>query len=339
MSGFERRARWRLVALAVALLVLWFLASAGGTPREEQALAERVQAAQRFLVDWRASNGTGSQAVVDPWGCGLIGVEWSDTTTTLGRLESKRTACNPAWAGQFLRWYREAGLQAGDSVAVYSSASFPGLLLSAWLAAEAAGLEPLVVVSLGASTWGANHPELPWPAIEAALQRNGHLDGRADFYSLGGGGEAGGGLSPEAVARLRAAALARGVPLLEADRLDGMVEAKTELLAANDVRLLVSIGGPQSSLGDDPHALRFPPGLTFPQQARNAGNGVVAAALEAGLPVLHLLNIEALARRVGIPFDAAPGSALPRRVHPAWALVGLALFLGVLLTHRRWRLV
>ena len=207
------------------------------------------------------------------------------------------------------------------------------------LAAEAAGLEPLVVVSLGASTWGANHPELPWPAIEAALEQNGYLGGRADFYSLGGGGEAGGGLLPEAVAGLRAAARSRGVPLLEADSLAGMVQAKSRLLGSNGVRLLVTIGGPHSSLGDDPEALRFPPGLVFPEQVRNAGNGVVAAALEAGLPVLHLLNIEGLARRVGIPFDAAPGSGLPPRVHPAWALVGLALFLGVLFTHRRWRLV
>ena len=339
MSGFEGQARRRLVALACALLALWFLAPAGGASREEQALAERVQAAQQFMSAWRASNGTASQADVDPWGCGLIGVEWSDTTTTLGRLESKRTACNPAWAIQFLRWYREAGLAPGDRVAVYSSASFPGLLLSAWLAAEAAGLEPLVVVSLGASTWGANHPDLPWPVIEAALQQSGHLDGRADFYSLGGGGEIGGGLSTGAVARLRAAALSRGVPLLEAGNLDGMVEAKAELLGANDVRLLVTIGGPHSSLGDDPEALHFPPGLTLPDQARNAGAGVVAVALEAGVPVLHLLHIEGLARRVGIPFDAAPGPGLSRRIHPAWALAGLALFLGVLLTHRRWRLV
>lgn len=339
MSGFERRARWRLVALAAALSVLWALASTGGRSPEEQALEERVRAAQEYLSAWRAANDTASPVDVDPRGCGLIGVEWSDTTTTLGRLESKRTACHPAWAGQFLRWYREAGLGEGDRVAIYSSASFPGLLLAAWLAAEAAGLEPLVVVSLGASTWGANHPELPWPEIEAALRRSGHLEGRADFYTLGGGGETGGGLSPQAIDRLRAAARSGGVPLLEAGSLDAMADAKAELLEANGVRLLVTIGGPHTSFGDDPDALNFTPGLVFPGQARHAGNGVVARSLDAGIPVLHLLNIEALARRVGIPFDAAPGAWSPRRVHPAWALAGLALFLGVLLTHRRWRLV
>lgn len=339
MSGFARGARWRLAGLAAALSVLWWLATAGGPAPEERALGERVQAAQQFLVSWRITNGTASESDIDTRGCGLIGVEWSDMTTTLGRLESKRTACDPAWAAQFLRWYREAGLEAGDRVAIYSSASFPGLLLSAWLAAEAAGLQTLVVVSLGASTWGANHPELPWPEIEAALRRGGYLKGRADFYSLGGGGEVGGGLSPGAVARLRAVAQSHGIPMLEADSLDGMVEAKAGLLGANGVRLLVSIGGPQSSLGDDPDALRFRPGLHVPGAARHAGNGVVARALETGIPVLHLLNIEGLARSVGIPFDGEPGLVPPRHVHPAWALAGLALFLGVLLTHRRWRLV
>ena len=339
MSGFATRARWRLVALAGALSVLWLLATAGGPPPEDRALWERVRAAQQFLAAWRNANGTASATDVDPWACGLIGLEWSEITTTLGRLESKHTACNPAWAVQFLRWYREAGLEAGDRVAIYSSASFPGLLLSAWLAAEEAGLEPLVVVSLGASTWGANHPDAPWPVIEAALQQNGFLQGRADFYTLGGGGEAGGGLSAEAIARLRTAARARGVPLLEAGSLEDMVKAKTELLSADDTRLLVTIGGPHSSLGDDPDALHFAPGLSLPGEVRYAGNGVVAAALEAGVPVLHLLNLEVLARRVGIPFDAAPRVGSRHRVHPAWSLAGLALFLGVLLTHRRWRLV
>ena len=38
MSGFERRARWRLVALAVALLALWWIASAGSAALRASAL-------------------------------------------------------------------------------------------------------------------------------------------------------------------------------------------------------------------------------------------------------------------------------------------------------------
>jgi poly-gamma-glutamate system protein len=269
----------------------------------------------------------------------MIGVEWSELTTTLGSLEAKRSACDPAWALQFLRWYRAAGLAPGDAVAIYSSASFPGMLLNAWLAAEAAGLQTLVVVSLGASTWGANHPDAPWPVLEVALRRGGFLPGRANFYTLGGSGEVGGGLSAAAIARFRDAAGSAGVEILEARELADMVELKSDLLRAQGAGLLVTIGGPHSSLGDDPEALRFPPGLSRPGGALPAGNGVVARVLDEGTPVVHVLDIRRLSQRAGLPFDAPYGRRAPLHLSPGWALFGLALFFGVVLTHRRWRLV
>lgn len=339
MSDFARKARIRLVALAVGMAALYGLADPFGLSLEERALWERVRAAQQHLVDWRDARGSASPAEVDPAGCGMIGVEWSELTTTLGSLEAKRSACNPAWALQFLRWYRDVGLAPGDGVAIYSSASFPAMLLNAWMAADAAGLRPLVVVSLGASTWGANHPDAPWPVLEMALRRGGHLSRPADFYTLGGGGEVGGGLSPAALERLEEAARAAGVELLRSGRLEDMVDLKAALLDDHGSGLLVTIGGPHSSLGDDPAALRFPPGLNRPGDALPSGNGVAARALEAGIPVVHVLDLRALSRRVGLPFDATTRPRAPLGLSPAWALAGLGLFFTVLLTHRRWRLV
>ena len=70
-----------------------------------------------------------------------------------------------------------------------------------------------------------------------------------------------------------------------------------------------------------------------------AGNGVIGRALDSGLPVIHMLNTRELSGRSGIPFDVAPGRKAPLRLNPWWSLVALALFFGVLLAHRRWRLV
>lgn len=336
---FAVRSRFSLLALAAAMLVLWLLAAPSVPTAGERALWDKVRAAQQHLVDWRKVNGTSAAVSADPRGCGLIGVEWSPITTTLGDLEAKRTACDPAWAIRFLRWYRELGLEAGDRIAIYSSASFPGLLYSSLAAAESYGLEPFVIVSLGASTWGANHPDAPWPVLAAELRRGGFLRSRADFYTLGGNSETGGGMAPEGRQLLRAAAFKAGVGVLDADGLEDMTGFKTDLLASEQVRLLVNIGGSHANLGGDPDVLELDPGLHLPGGDAPAGNGVIGRALESGVPVIHALNIRELAGRSGIPFDALAPASAPADVRPFWLLTALALFFGVLLTHRRWRLV
>jgi poly-gamma-glutamate system protein len=337
-TRFARTARGRLLLLAIMLASLWLLADPLAMSAGEQALWEKVRSAQLHLCDWRARQGIETPEESDPWGCGLIGLEWSGITTTLGDLESKRTACNPAWAVQFSRWFNDLELAPGDPVAIYSSASFPGLLLSAVAAAEAAQLEPLLVVSLGASTWGANHPDAPWPTLEAELRRGGFITNTADFYTLGGGAELGHGMGAENIALLHDAAGSAGVGVLTAPGLAEMVTLKSELLAAHHARLLVNIGGSQANLGDDDEILRLSRGLVPSSERNQAGNGVIAYAMQNDIPVIHMLNIRGIANAVGIPYDAAPSRAAPLRIGPWWSAAGLLIFLIALVTHRRWRL-
>lgn len=339
MTDTRNTSGLKLLALAAVMAVLWFLAAVDAPSEQEQRLWNRLQAAQSHMSMWRTASGTAAPDGMDRYGCGLIGVEWSGITTTLGSLEAKRTACNPAWAVRFARWFDEAGLVPGDTVAIYASGSFPGMLLNALAAAESMQLDPLLVVSLGASTWGANHPEAPWPLLAAELRRGGYLSTVADFYTLGGDAETGGGMAPEGVSLLRTAAGSVGVEILSAAGLAEMVSLKADLLQERDARFLVSIGGSHANLGGDPAVLGLAPGLHRPGGPGTAGNGVMARALDSGIPVLHMLNIRALADREGVAFDSAPSRVAPARIRPLWALLGLALFFGVLLTHRRWRLV
>jgi len=290
------------------------------------------------LSQWRQANGTAATPESDPWQCGLVGIEWSAITTTLGDLSSKRTACNPAWAVQFSRWFRELGLEPGDHIAIYSSGSFPGLLLNAIAATEAMQLQPLLIVSLGASTWGANQPDTPWPVLAAELRRSGFISKRADFYTLGAGAELGHGMSPEGQDLLREAAAESGVELLSAAGLQQMIALKMELLEGFGSELLINIGGSQANLGDAPDILRLTPGVVPANEVDTAGNGVVGLAMRDGIHVIHMLNIHDIASRYGIPYDVAPRKSAPRRGRIVWPLTGLALFLVVLFTHRRWKL-
>ena len=305
---------------------------------QEQRLWEKVRSAQQHVSQWRNQNGSAATEDTDPWGCGLIGVEWSGITTTLGELGSKRTACNPAWAIQFSRWFGELGLEPGDHIAIFSSASFPGLLLNALAAAEFMELKPLLIVSLGASTWGANHPDSPWPVLAGELRRSGYTHKRADYYTLGGGAELGHGLAPEGEVLLRNAARGAGVELLTAGNLEEMIAVKTELLERHQSRLLVSIGGSHANLGDDHEVLRLQTGLVPASEIDLAGNGVIGSAMRNNIPVIHVLNIKSLGKITGIPYDRPPRKMAPTQVSIWWSGIGVVVFLVILLRHKRWRL-
>jgi len=324
--------------LATAMAGLWYLAAPGVLIPEERLLWERVRAAQQHLSQWREHDSAAESLESDPWNCGLIGLEWSGITTTLGDLSSKRTACNPAWAIQFSRWFREQGLKPGDHIAIYSSGSFPGLLLSAVAAAEAMELKPLLIVSLGASTWGANHPDYPWPVLAAELRRSGFIRTRADYYTLGGGAEMGQGLAPEGEALLRKAAKEAGVELLEAGKLEEMTALKTKLLEKHRPRLFVNIGGSHANLGDAHEVLKLHTGLVPVTDIDLAGNGIIGVAMRGNIPVIHMLNVKSISNLVGIPYDSAPRKMAPTRVSKWWSFTGVILFLTVVLRHRRWRL-
>lgn len=337
MSGFSLSVRLKLMLLAVLMGGLWYMAAPAEWSPEERQLWEKVHAAEVHMAQWREQNGTAVPADSDPWRCGLIGVEWSGITTTLGELASKRTACNPAWAVRFHRWFREQGLVKGDAIAIYSSSSFPGLLLNALAAAEALELKTLLIVSLGASTWGANHPEAPWPRLAAELRRGGFVNKRADYYTLGGDEELGKGMTPEGEALLRTAAEYAGVELLPANSLEEMITRKSELLEQQKVKMLINIGGSHANMGDDLAVLRLQTGLLSTASPGRAGNGVIGFAVSRDIPVIHMLNIKHLATRVGIPYDSEPRKRAPAGISIWWSIMGLVLFFTVVLTHKRWR--
>ncbi len=328
-------AKIKLLLLAAVMVAVWLLAAPASLTTEEQRLWERVRAAQLHLAQWRRASGADTPAAHDPWQSGLIGVQWSAITTTAGDLAAKRTACNPSWALQFNRWFDALDLKRRDPIAIFSSGSFPGMLLSALSAAESKDLKVLLIVSLGASTWGANHPQATWPVMAAELDRMGFVHKRADFYTLGGGGEMGRGLPAEGAALLRKAAA--GVELIVADDLERMVTRKTELLLQHKPKAFINIGGSHANLGEDPGVLGLPNGLVPFSAIRFAGSGVIGNAMRNGVPVIHILNLKGLCVKSGLPYDSPPRKAPPVKAGMLWCGIGLLFYLLFLWRHRRWQ--
>lgn len=127
----------RRAAMALAGLGLWSLALGvflhfvppstprGADPEADRAVLLMTRAIEAFR-ECREVSGPPLDPTFDVNRTGLIGIENSPITTSLGKLEGKRTTANPQFAGAVAGMFREAGVRRGDTVAVGASSSFPG---------------------------------------------------------------------------------------------------------------------------------------------------------------------------------------------------------------------
>ncbi len=322
----------RLILLTVILLCIYvFFHSALNL--SERRLYTKILDAQKFLWQQLGNMGLSLDEKADTYHSGFIGVEYSEVTTTMGSLPAKQCSTDPLWGVQFVRWFGELGLTRGDRVLVSASSSFPGMVYSCLAACEALGLEVDFLLSLGASTWGANRPEVNFSGILELLRRGGHVKTRPSMYTLGGSNENADGMDDEAKRLLQGAVsdsdLVRGVTL------DELVALKSEHLASG-VRVLVNIGGNASSMGTDTMSLNLNPGIVYPSQKTDGGNGLVGNALRADIPVIHVLNLRGLSESCGIDFTSRHRNFTRNRSFFGGILT-LLTFAYFMITHKRWR--
>jgi len=259
----------------------------------------------------RETAGPAIERSSDPNRTGLIGVEDSPVTTSSGQIEAKRTTTNPYFAAALVSLLREAGAGPGDTVAVAASSSFPGLILATLAASKALGVRPLLIVSLGASNWGANDPRWTWLEIADCLGRSGVLEARPLAVSVGGEGDEGRDMPGEGRALLEAKIGASGIPLIAESDLASGVAARLRLFeaAADEARLkaFVNVGGSWVNMGVDSDILKLQPGvnrtISLPPPDRR---GLIQEMSGRGIPVVHLLYVKGLAEKFGLPWDPVP---------------------------------
>jgi poly-gamma-glutamate system protein len=308
-----------LGAAGAASLVYALLVFLGpGRPaysRDELLQASRLMAkAEAVVLECRERRGIPVDEQTDSNRTGLVGLETSSITTSLGNLAAKRTTANPNFAGLLVRLLGEAGVRRGDAVAIGASSSFPALIIAALSAAEVMGVRPLVISSLGASEWGANIPAFNWLDMEDCLRKAGVLTVRPIALAVGGDEDTGRDMSPEGRESLRARIKESGIPFVEAPDLRANVEARLQIYdsaaGGAPVKAFINIGGSWANIGTNRAVLNLKPGLSpgvfVPPEPER---GVLQAMAERGIPVIHLLNIRGLARRYGLPWDPKP---LPR---------------------------
>jgi len=241
----------------------------------------------------------------------LIGMEFSSITTTVGDLEAKRTTTNPNFAGLLVFLLREAGLQRGDTIAVGASGSFPALIVAVLAAAKAMRVDPMMICSLGASQWGANNPNSQLLSMLNCLLDRGVIAVKPIAFSLGGESDIGEGMDSQGLALLMKGIKESGIHFLHEKKLKRNVEERLRLYRSSagkkEIKAFVNIGGSWANMGIDPEILGVKPGLAkithFPAKEKR---GVLYEMSAQEIPVLHLLNINGLVQRYGLPWDPVP---------------------------------
>jgi poly-gamma-glutamate system protein len=311
--------KWRALTLC-ALISLLFLAAMsvldpGVQNREsEPSLAASVsmERALTVLRETYVSRGLQFDDSIDPNHTGLIGVEYTDMVTTLGSADAKRSTTNPNCAGLIVRLFGEAGVKRGDTIAVGCSGSFPALAIATLAAAKALGVYPVVIISLGASSFGATRAN--WTLLDILESLKGHDLGAVPLagISLGGSDDAGEEFEPDTRKLLIEKITSSGVPFIQEPDLQLNVAKRMELYfgraGTRRIAAFVNIGGSQADLGLDPLILKLEPGVNqhirIPEKEETFG--VVFAMAKRHIEVIHLLHIKGLLLKYGLPWDPSP---------------------------------
>jgi len=274
---------------------------------DDAALSLKMVAAMDALRHAMNRNGDKIDSHTDPNRTGFIGLELTPLTTSLGSLVSKRTATNPRFASVVRSMLIQAGVKAGENVAIVASGSFPSLILASVLAAESLPAQPLLISSIGSSTWGANRTDWTWLDMERVFLAAGIIQTRTYMTGLGGSADQGPQLFESGVAVAFQAAHRNGVPVLRTENLNKAIEQRLALFMARKPVALINVGGSHVALGGCPHGHTYPGGLIKDRIACNhPDRGLIIRFLEADVPVINMLNIPALARKHGLKIDPVP---------------------------------
>ena len=186
----------------------------------------------------------------DLHGSGLIGEPYTFITTTNGALEAKRTAANPEMAALLVEMLTEAGVKPGDTVGAGFSGSFPGLDLATLAACQTMGVHCVYIASVGASTYGANQPELTFPDMALRLWQDGELDTAPALVTPGGQDDCGYDMDQDLLEGILARVEAGGLTVMRQPDFEANLQARMALYEEQGpITCFVGVGGNLTTTG------------------------------------------------------------------------------------------
>ena len=252
----------------------------------------------------------------DPNETGLVGSPFSLITTDEGDLDAKLTTLDPNFSAGMVELMLRMNLQKGDTVAILLTGSMPGANIAVLTAANAMGLIPMVITSVGASQWGANHADFTWLDMESILFNKGLINSRSVAASVGGRNDMGRLLSPAGREIIISNIENYNIPLIRKNRLADNIDERMKLFESfnkiTNYSAMINVGGGVASLGTSFNSKLLPAGIINRSDVVNISirdggiEGVLAKFAKKNVPVLHVLNIKSLTEQLGMPFAPIP---------------------------------
>ena len=278
---------------------------------EKVEAAKLSQLAANYLKTYRLENGVFIDVINDPNQTALIGQEYTLVTTDRGYIDAKLSATNPNFAAVVVQLLKDAGLEENDNVAVGMTGSFPGLNISVLAALETLNMNPIVISSVGSSNFGANDPFFTWLDMENILNKSNIFHSRSVAASIGGGSDVGRGLSPEGRNLITNAIERNNMKFINEKHLEESISKRLEIYDEHSkgqpIKAYINVGGGIASLGNTINGKLIPPGLTQFLPMRNFPvRGVIIQMGLEEIPIIHLLNINTLLAKYGLPASPVP---------------------------------
>ncbi len=317
MYKFSVKSNAVLGILALLALLSFFAVENSKIIVEQKYYNDKLNAARlnqlaaKHIKKHRLEKGIFIDTINDPNETSLIGQEYTPITTDRGYIEAKLSSTNPNFAAVIVELLKEAGLKDDDYVAIAMTGSFPALNIAVLSALEVLRLNPIVITSVGASTWGANDPEFTWLDMEKLLYDAKIFHTRSIAASIGGGEDRGRGLSPEGRNLIIEAIERNGIKLIEEEHLEQSIEKRLQFYdeASNGkpIKAYINIGGGIASLGATINGGLIKSGLNKNIAMKNFPvRGAIIRMAQRGIPIIHLLNIRILQAKYGLPSNPMP---------------------------------
>jgi poly-gamma-glutamate system protein len=306
--------------------------------------AQKMKIVYAEISNYRLGKNLPINELYDPNITGFIGEEFSLITTTLGNLDAKQISLNPDFAALITKWILSLNISSGNTVVIHASASFPALTIMAILACEELNLKPVIFTSVGASSWGANIPDMTYLDIENHLHENQIIKHRSSFVTPGGTNDNGSSLWEGGMEIIEQSAVRNNYTLHVPASLKSSIAQKWSLINKLKPSLFINIGGNHSALGDANCALQIPVGLiTEPLHCPENGlKGLIYKCALAGIPFIHFLNIKDIAFSNGIDvlqfsFDKTGQSDIyyQKKISLPIAIISFLLIFSVMIIFRK----
>jgi poly-gamma-glutamate system protein len=317
MYKFRAKSNIVLIVLSSLSLLAFIAVENGKIEVKQKWYNEKLEAAQlsqlaaKQLKSYRFEKGVFVDVINDPNQTGLIGQEYTMVTTDRGYIDAKLSTTNPNFAAVVVQLLKDAGVEQNDNIAVAVSGSFPGLNISVMAALQTLKLNPIVITSVGASNYGANDPYFTWLDMEDVLYKSNVFHHKSVAASIGGGSDLGRGLSPQGRELIVNAIKRNGVEFINESHLENSIARRLEIYEEQSrgkpIKAYINVGGGIASLGNTINGKLIPPGLTEFLPTQNFPvRGVIIQMGQQKIPIIHLLNINRIGAKYGLPNSPEP---------------------------------